>query len=349
MSDPGRGGLKMTSSGYHSSQELPGLEDSHPLNGLSVLVQEGGAARSMTLGAPRTAVTIRGGSRRTQTTKLPSLTVGERVRVTPQRAAEAVEAPAKAHPANTDSVPRVPRLLIGVERRAFFQGCLSLWFGGFCPDFEGLVVDDLRNSASATVLSQAATMIIGIAPVSADDGWLEEQINWLRSRHPKMPILAIVDDADQAATEKLVRRFGIQGYIPASTNLEVAAAAARLIVAGGSYFPRVTEREPVLSPTPPMASTNIVVASRYPDAEDKLTPRETAVLELLSRGTPNKLIAYRLGISLSTAKVHVHNIIRKLHARNRTEVALAAQKSRHYSHQGTQAELRSAPGEAAAL
>lgn len=339
----------MISSSYHISNSLPGLEDSHPVNGLSVFVEEDGSVRSTTLGTPRTAVTIRGGSRRAQATKPPLLTVGRELRVTTQRAAKAVEAPAKAHQTNTAPAHRLPRLLIGVERRAFFQGCLSLWFGGFRPDFEGLVVDDLRNSASATVLAQGASMIIGIAPVSADDGWLEEQISWLRSRHPKMPILAIVDDADQAAAEKLVGRFGIQGYIPASTNLEVAAAAARLIVAGGSYFPRLAEPQSLLAPMPLAASTNIVVASRYPDAEDKLTPRETAVLELLSRGTPNKLIAYRLGISLSTAKVHVHNIIRKLHARNRTEVALAAQKSRHYSHQSAQTEFRSAHGEATAF
>ncbi|MGH9759482.1 MAG: helix-turn-helix domain-containing protein, partial [Blastocatellia bacterium] len=55
-----------------------------------------------------------------------------------------------------------------------------------------------------------------------------------------------------------------------------------------------------------------------------LTPRERGVLEFLQRGMANKAIAYRLNMSSSTVKVHVHNIMVKLNARNRTEVALAA-------------------------
>lgn len=55
-----------------------------------------------------------------------------------------------------------------------------------------------------------------------------------------------------------------------------------------------------------------------------LTARERAVLELLGTGKPNKIIAYKLGMSLSTAKIHVHNIIRKLQVKNRTEAVIAA-------------------------
>ena len=47
------------------------------------------------------------------------------------------------------------------------------------------------------------------------------------------------------------------------------------------------------------------------------------MLDLLERGLPNKLIAYRLGMSPSTVKAHVHNIIAKLRVRNRTEAAVA--------------------------
>jgi DNA-binding CsgD family transcriptional regulator len=55
-----------------------------------------------------------------------------------------------------------------------------------------------------------------------------------------------------------------------------------------------------------------------------LTARERAVLELLKTGKPNKIIAHKLGMSLSTAKIHVHNIIRKLKVKNRTEAVIAA-------------------------
>ena len=45
------------------------------------------------------------------------------------------------------------------------------------------------------------------------------------------------------------------------------------------------------------------------------------MLGLLSQGLQNKLIADRLELSEHTVKVHVHNLIRKLHVHNRTQAA----------------------------
>ncbi|MGH2857354.1 MAG: tetratricopeptide repeat protein [Solirubrobacteraceae bacterium] len=52
-----------------------------------------------------------------------------------------------------------------------------------------------------------------------------------------------------------------------------------------------------------------------------LTPRELAVLELLSAGQTNREIAATLYISPSTAGVHVSNILRKLQAKRRVDAA----------------------------
>jgi DNA-binding NarL/FixJ family response regulator len=229
-------------------------------------------------------------------------------------------------PVPAEPARRRSRLLIGVERRAFFHGCLSLWLGRFCQEYGASVVTDLQAATGATGLDQAVAVIIGVGEPASDADWLGEQISWLRNQRPNLPVALIVDDAYHEGAETLVGRFGLQGYIPTSTSVEVAAAAARLIVAGGSYFPRAARDTRAALPPQPMEAE---LAPNPPGAAEKLTPREDAVLELLGRGTPNKIIAYRLGISLSTAKVHVHNIIKKLNAHNRTEVALVARQLRH--------------------
>ena len=54
------------------------------------------------------------------------------------------------------------------------------------------------------------------------------------------------------------------------------------------------------------------------------TPRQAAVVEAIARGKANKLIARELDMCESTVKVHVRRIMKKLGARNRTEVALIA-------------------------
>jgi DNA-binding CsgD family transcriptional regulator len=56
------------------------------------------------------------------------------------------------------------------------------------------------------------------------------------------------------------------------------------------------------------------------DAAD-LTPRQHDVAALVARGLPNKQIAQRLGISRYTAETHVRNILERLGAASRSEIA----------------------------
>ena len=59
-----------------------------------------------------------------------------------------------------------------------------------------------------------------------------------------------------------------------------------------------------------------------------LTKREIEVLKFLGLGSTNGEIAQNLYISENTVKVHVHNILKKLKLRNRSEAYLLAQRMR---------------------
>ena len=68
-----------------------------------------------------------------------------------------------------------------------------------------------------------------------------------------------------------------------------------------------------------------------PDAGDPLatlglTPREREILRLVAAGWSNARIAEELGISISTASVHVSNILAKLDVENRVEAAALAHR-----------------------
>ena len=58
----------------------------------------------------------------------------------------------------------------------------------------------------------------------------------------------------------------------------------------------------------------------------ELTEREKQVVQLLSEGLSNKLIADRLGISDHTAKFHVNGVMMKLGASTRTEAVVEAMR-----------------------
>ena len=66
------------------------------------------------------------------------------------------------------------------------------------------------------------------------------------------------------------------------------------------------------------------------------TGRQAAVLKALCRGKANKIIAFELNLCESTVKVHIRSIMKKLQARNRTEVALKL-------HNLVQSRISSAP------
>ena len=54
-----------------------------------------------------------------------------------------------------------------------------------------------------------------------------------------------------------------------------------------------------------------------------MTDRQRAVLLCLCQGDPNKVIGRKLGMTETTVKVHVREIMRKLGVVNRTQVAIA--------------------------
>lgn len=60
------------------------------------------------------------------------------------------------------------------------------------------------------------------------------------------------------------------------------------------------------------------------EAKDELTARETQILELVAEGASNKEIADRLFIAENTVKIHLRNILEKLHLQNRIQAAVYA-------------------------
>jgi len=64
--------------------------------------------------------------------------------------------------------------------------------------------------------------------------------------------------------------------------------------------------------------------ARQLEVRDELTPREIEVLKLVVEGDSNKEIAAKLGIQENTVKIHLRNILEKLHLQNRLQAAVYA-------------------------
>jgi len=137
----------------------------------------------------------------------------------------------------------------------------------------------------------------------------------IKDAHPEVAIVMLTasEDADDLFD---AIKAGAQGYL--AKNLESAQLRQMLDV--------VRRGEAAITAA---TATRILAefkrADRPPRANpDELTDRESQVLGLVTQGLRNKQIGQRLGISQNTVKYHLANILSKLHAQSRTELAARA-------------------------
>ncbi len=111
-------------------------------------------------------------------------------------------------------------------------------------------------------------------------------------------------------------KAGANGYLLKEVSIEEVADAVRAVFAGQSLI------------SPSLASKLLAEFSGHPKVvEDpvtssvRLTEREVAVLKLVALGNDNAEIAGQLGVSESTVRNHVANILTKLQLRSQIEPA----------------------------
>ena len=138
--------------------------------------------------------------------------------------------------------------------------------------------------------------------------------------------------------ERLLRAIGRMPEPPALIVLgeaprrDLPVLKAAECLSGWAYLSRDAEAETLALAITAAASGLTVQERRWSTApvtsdEEVLTPREIEVIALMAQGLPNKIIAFRLGVTLHTAKFHVAQILAKLGAASRTEaVTLGARR-----------------------
>ena len=113
--------------------------------------------------------------------------------------------------------------------------------------------------------------------------------------------------------------LGISGFIPKSTPKVELARLLRGILEGEVCLP--TRFRDAAAARKAQAETRELVQQL-----GQFTAQQLRVLDMICRGLQNKHIAYELDISVTTVKVHVSEILRKLGVRSRTEAIIALSK-----------------------
>ena len=169
---------------------------------------------------------------------------------------------------------------------------------------------------------------------------------------PSNPPVAVISDSEKMDLGHLVLHYGGSAFIPTTTQPNIVLSALSFVIEGGKYFPpemvycssgpllnvkqqdqeklinslvnndATNENTQYLSESATSVSNESSISGV--NVAQNLTFRQLDVLSYLSRGKSNKEIARSIGVSESTVKVHVRQVMKKLSVSNRTQAALAA-------------------------
>jgi len=198
-----------------------------------------------------------------------------------------------------------------------------------------------RDGLAAILARQEGIQVAGIA---GDRG--DTLVRWLELA-PDVVLVDLALEGSVATIRRLAERNGRSGagvavLVSSDTEDELIACAR----AGVFHFVTredsigdlaLTLRSAALGESRIPPETAAAVHGRLADGAlgrvsapegQRLTPRETEVMELIEQGLSNKEIARRLSVALSTVKQHVHHILEKLEVSRRGEAVARLQRSR---------------------
>jgi len=144
-------------------------------------------------------------------------------------------------------------------------------------------------------------------------------------RYHPLAMTAVLDNelhAERELAVRLVTSSLVRSVFPIQGRQDISLSILGLLLQGIEYFPRALLKAAIEKPAEVLpASPTPEEVQLVPPHLRVLTKREMQVIEMVQRGLQNKSIANDLNLSGHTVKIHLHNIISKLGARNRTEAA----------------------------
>jgi DNA-binding NarL/FixJ family response regulator len=181
------------------------------------------------------------------------------------------------------------------------QPILSQGLAMALAEVEGLqVLGSVANAQDALELSlELLPDVIVLDPEIAT----RELIEGLRSRPRPASIILLFPNSDPASIERS-RWIRATTLLMRDTSLQDLVEAIRAASERG-------DRGPVDASSPP--------AREHLSALESLSPRETEILELLTMGLSQRVIANRLNLAVNTVRTHTRNIQLKLRVHSNLE------------------------------
>jgi two-component system nitrate/nitrite response regulator NarL len=198
------------------------------------------------------------------------------------------------------------RTILIEPNRLFRQGLKHL-LSGTCFEV-GAEFNTVELVLEAGATGAAPDLVISGQPVKD-----EADLRVLREVFPTARIVVLADDLSVEAL-RAAMGGGADGFLIKSVSPEALIQSLQLVLLGEKVFPT-------------NLASMLLDLSSAPSPLNSIrgmTPRENEILQALVTGASNKVIAYKLGITEATVKVHLKTLLRKIDVNNRTQAAIWA-------------------------
>lgn len=232
--------------------------------------------------------------------------------VGPFRAAKEVAGPRQSPagaPAREQAQPDASAHIVVISANALVRTCLIRCLAS---SETGLKVEGHASIEAWRTKGRRAAIVLLCVVAAEDHSATERGVRQALAAAPGTRVVVISDQRSAGAIHNAIEQ-GASGYIAMDSSLDVAIAAIRLVRSGGVFVPAHSMVRTHNDQAPVMADSSPLRA--------RVTAKQWEVISLIRKGLPNKRIAAELEMSEFTVKVHVRNIMKRLKARNRTEVA----------------------------
>ncbi|MBQ7303406.1 MAG: response regulator transcription factor [Alphaproteobacteria bacterium] len=198
------------------------------------------------------------------------------------------------------------------DDHALFRDGLAMRLEQINPD---IVLHQAPTFSQAIkILDKEHNIDMVIVDLDMPDMRWEDGIEEIKKKAPNSSMVVISASEDIRNIRKILAT-GIKGYIPKRSEPKIMHNALKLILDGGTYIP------PAL-----IENSAEHGANGYKGNGKTLTNRQSQVLDLIAQGKSNKQIAYEMGVSEATVKLHINALLRSLKVNNRTQAVVTAQK-----------------------
>jgi DNA-binding NarL/FixJ family response regulator len=209
----------------------------------------------------------------------------------------------------------VARILIADDHRLLAEACKSL----LEPEFQVVgIVTDGRSLLKAAAAMRPDVIILDIAMPHLNGLDAGDQIN---RDMPRIALIYLTMSTEPNVAAEAFRR-GASGYVLKQSASDELLIAVRRAVQGASYLSTMIAKETV---------TFLINQGKQQGGEERTTPRQTEILQLLAEGKSMKEVAAELDLKPGTVAFHKYRMMENLGVKTNAELLEYALKRRMIS------------------